>query len=82
MSATEEVAKWKWARNSPQAKKVREIGLEYMEAVKAMMAVSLAEKEKNKIGKQAKALKLLEECKDWGGPVTKTNLMKSSCSWR
>lgn len=82
MSATEKVAKWKWARNSPQAKKVREIGLKYMEAVKAMKVVSLAEKEKNKIGKQAKALKLLEECKDWGGPVTETNLMKSSCSWR
>ena len=82
MSATEKVAKWKWARNSPQAKKVREIGLKYMEAVKAMKVVSLAEKEKNKTGKQAKALKLLEECKDWGGPVTETNLMKSSCSWR
>ena len=45
-----------------------------METVKAMKAVLLAEKEKNKIGKQAKALKLLEECKDWGGPVTEKSV--------
>ena len=28
------------------------------------------ERERKKKGKMAKALKLLEECKKWGGPVT------------
>ena len=81
-------AKWKWARNSPQAKKVRNIGKKYFEAVKSMKTLSLAEKEKKKKGKQAKALHLLEKCKIWGGPVTEkvstlwTNWMKVNSSSR
>lgn len=33
MSKSERTASWKWARNSPQAKKVREIGKKYIEAL-------------------------------------------------
>ena len=73
-SVTERVAKWKWAKNSPQAKKVRKIGLNYLESVKAMKIALLAEKEKKMRGKQAKELDLLERCKLWGGPVTEKSL--------
>ena len=63
-----------WARHYSQAKNVREIGTKYLEAVKAMKTVSLIEKEKNKLGRQAKAMKLLEEYKVWGGPVTEKSV--------
>ena len=39
-----------------------------------MKTLSLAEKEKKKKGKQAKALHLLEKCKIWEGPVTEKSL--------
>ena len=71
MSREEKVAKWKWARSSIQGKRVREIGRTYFEKVKAAKALSSAEKERKKKKKRAKALKLLEQCKAWNGPVTK-----------
>ena len=74
MSDEERVAKWKWARNSPQAKKVREIGRKYFEALNIMKAVSLAAKEKKKVDKKVKAMELLEKCKKWGGPVTEQSI--------
>ena len=76
MSKKERSAKWKWARNSSQAKKVRKIGKEYMELLKATKTLSLVEKEHKKNEKRKKALKLLEECKTWGGPVTEESLDK------
>ena len=48
MSREEKVAKWKWTRNSIQAKRVREIGREYFEKVKTAKAVSSSEKERKK----------------------------------
>ena len=73
MTSAQRVAKWKWAKNSLQAKKVRGIGRKYFEAVKATKAVSLVEKERKKKGKMTKALKLLEACKKQGGPVTQNS---------
>ena len=44
--------------------------------LKATKALSLLEREKKKSDKKTKALKLLEECKAWGGPVTEETLDK------
>ena len=70
MSMEEKSAKWKVARSSSQAKKVRQIGTMYMDKVRAMKAVCLAGKEQTKKKKRERALALLEKCKAWGGPVT------------
>ena len=74
MSAKQRAAKWKWARSSKQAKKVREIGKIYYQAVQVIKSLSTAEKEKKKKAKRAKAMKHLEEIKSWRGPVSETSL--------
>ena len=48
MSMEEKSAKWKWARSSSQAKKVRQIGTMYTDKVRAMKDVCLAGKEQTK----------------------------------
>ena len=48
ISGEEKVAKWKWARKSTQAKRVREIGRVYFAKVKAAKALSSIGKEREK----------------------------------
>ena len=74
MSKEERSVRWKWTRNSSQAKKVRQIGKTYMDKVKATKAISLSEKEQKKKKRVAIALGLLEKCKEWGGPVTESTV--------
>ena len=61
MTTKERSARWKWARSSKQAKKVREIGKSHYKAVEMVKSLSTVEREKNKKKKMAKAMKYLEE---------------------
>ena len=63
LSAKQRKARWKWARSSQQAKKVREIGKTYYESVKVAKQLCSSEKENKKKAKRAKANKFLDECK-------------------
>ena len=54
MSKEDHSAKWKWARNSSQAKKVQKIGKEYMDMLKTTKALSLVERENKKNDKKTR----------------------------
>ena len=60
--------------NSPQAKKVKEIGKRYLEKVKTTKPLGVVQKERKKKKKLTKALGLLEKCKIWGRAVTESNI--------
>ena len=76
LTPAEQRLKFHWSRSSHQAKKVRTIGKEYMEKVKAAEKVSLKVKAEAKQKKLKRSLKLLETVKVHGGPVTEDDLGK------
>ena len=61
MTPAEQTLKFHWSRSSAQAKRVKAIGKDYMEKVKAAEKISL---------------KILETVKIHGGPVTENDLEK------
>ena len=65
---------WKDARSGQQAKIVKEMQKEFINKVKAAEALSNQEKIRKKSKKNAKFLKLLEELKEHGGPITPNDL--------
>ena len=67
---------WKDARSSEQAKIVRSMQSDFLDKVKASEALANQEKIKKKLRKNEKCLKLLEEVKEHGGPVSPNDLHK------
>ena len=63
-----------WARNSPEAKLVREKGKEYLKKVKAAVEHQLDVKAQKKKNKVKKSLELLEGLKKTGGPVSESDI--------
>ena len=69
-SDLERKAKWRWAHNSPQAKKVKEMGKEYMKKVQLIEKANVEQKVLRKKKINQRSLKLLHECKVHGGPLS------------
>ena len=67
---------WKQARSSDQAKIVRSMQKDFLDKVKASEALANQEKIRRKLMKNEKCLKLLEEVKLHGGPVSPNDLHK------
>ena len=67
---------WNDARSSEQAKIVRAMQKQFLDKVKASEAVANQEKINKKIKKTEKCLKLLEQIKGHGGPITPNDLNK------
>ena len=74
MTPAEQRLKFHWSRSSQQAKKVKMMGKEYLEKVKAAEKLSLKVKAEAKQKKLRRSLKLLETVKVHGGPVTEEDL--------
>ena len=71
---TEKVAEWKWAKNSKQAKAYKKLTSEFLDGVKAAQSLAFHHKKILKEKKAQRTLKLLDQCKIHGGPLTKTSL--------
>lgn len=71
---TEKVAEWKWARNSKQAKAYKKLTSEFLDGVKAAQSLAFHHKKILKEKKAQRTLKLLDQCKIHGGPLTETSL--------
>ena len=67
---------WKDARSSSQAKIVRSMQKEFLDKVKSAEALANQEKIRKKLKKNEKCLKLLDEVKQHGGPVSPNDLHK------
>ena len=76
LTPAEQRLKFHWSRSSKQAKRVREIGKEYLEKVKVAEKLSLKAKSEAKQKKLRRSLKLLDVVKLHGGPVTEEDLDK------
>ena len=71
---TEKVAEWKWARNSQQAKAYKKLTSEFLDGVKTAQSLAFQHKKILKEKKAQRTLKLLDQCKVHGGPLTTTSL--------
>ena len=67
-------AQYKWARSSEEAKKVNSLEQDFLKKVSVFREQALYGKEQEKWRKQKQVLKLLNQCKTYGGPVTKTSI--------
>ena len=76
LSPAEQRQKFHWSRSSEQAKKVKKMGKEYLEKVKAAEKFALKVKAEAKQKKLRRSLKLLETVKTHGGPITEQDLDK------
>ena len=76
LTPAEQRLKFHWSRSSKQAKRVKEIGKEYLEKVKVAERLSLRAKAEAKQKKLRRSLKFLEMVKMHGGPVTEADLDK------
>ena len=76
MSTEEKRNEWKLARSSEESKEIRRIGEEFLTKVEGMKQMALEEKKKKKVKKNERALKLLQECKAHGGPITVDDISK------
>ena len=65
---------YKWARTSAEAKAVNDLEKEFLEKVVLFKKQALYGKQEAKRKKQERVLKLLDQCKAHGGPVTKTSI--------
>ena len=68
--------KWKWARGSPQAKKVKEMEKEFRQQIVAVQRLAVKAKEKKKAVIREKLYTNLEKCKKHGGPLTINDIKK------
>ena len=71
MNLQEKKSKFAWARGSVEAKKVIEMQKEWIEKVNSAKCLALVAKESKKKKKNERSLKLLEQCKEHNGPVTR-----------
>ena len=76
LSKKERQRKWKWARNSNEAKMVKEMEAAFLERVKSAEMLSIKAKENDKQKKIEKLQAALYACKKHGGPLTKHDLVK------
>ena len=67
---------WKEARSGEQAKIVKSMQKEFLDKVKASEALATQEKINKKIRKTEKCMKLLEEVKRHGGPISPADISK------
>lgn len=74
LSEKEKSAKWKWARNSEQAKAVKKLENEFLDKIKAVKKDATLAKERQKQKETQLMYKALEDCKLHGGPVTRDSL--------
>ena len=74
LSPAEQRQKFHWSRSSDQSKKVRKMGKDYLEKVKAAEKIALKMKAEAKQKKLRRSLKLLETVKLHGGPITEQEL--------
>ena len=81
MTPAQQRLKFHWSRSSAQAKKVKAIGKEYMDKVKAADKISLKLRAEAKQKKLKRSLKLLETVKAHGGPVTEFDLILSEIAY-
>ena len=66
-SKLEKKEQWHWAKNSKEAKKVKEMEKEFRDRLESLNKLSNVEKKKKE---DRKLMEALDECKKHGGPVT------------
>ena len=72
-SRMERKAQWVWARKSTQAKKVKEMGKEYLKKVLESEKVNVEQKVLRKKKLNQRSLKLLNQCKTHAGPLSSSD---------
>ena len=70
MSDQEKRSQFRWARRSPQAKLVNEMALDWLKQIEESGRDLIAKRGEKKKKKIERSLKLLQLCKDHGGPLT------------
>ena len=71
-SSSEEL--FKWARTSAESKAVKKLQKEFLASVEEKKSLIIASKKQEKKKKAERMFKLLEKCKEHGGPVTPSNV--------
>ena len=74
LSETERRKKFRWARNSKQAKEIKRMEKEFYDKVQAVSDLAIEAKKKKKQDKHIKTMKILEKCKAHGGPLTLSDI--------
>ena len=74
MTEIERKTQWKWARKSPEVQEAKKLHKDFLETVKTSKKLALQKKEDLKKKKSVRIIKLLESCKEYGGPVTENSL--------
>ena len=69
MSEKEKRATFRWARSSPQAKLVNEMAKDWLKKVEDTAKDAITKKSDKKKKKNERSLKILNQCKDHGGPL-------------
>ena len=69
MTGEERKRKWKWARNSKEAKQIQQMQKDFLDKVEKMKTLSLKEKEAKKQQTASKVQDLIQTCKLHGGPI-------------
>jgi len=75
MNEKERMQEWKWARKSNAAETAREIESNFLFMVRERKKLALLKKEELKRKKTKKTMKILNECKLHGGPLTPDSLI-------
>lgn len=76
LSESERREQWKWARNSDETEEARIKHKAFLSNVQAASELSLRKKEDLKRKRNLRMIKLLEVCKEHGGPITPQNIDK------
>jgi len=74
LTTEDRTREWKWARTSDATEDAREIEANFLSTVKVTKKLALLKKEELKKKKAGKTLKILDECKLHGGPLTPDSL--------
>lgn len=73
-SSKEKLEKWKWGKNSPEAKAVEQLYAEHESLVQEVMLAVVETRKKKKTQKAKRMLKVFQKCQDHGGPLTDENI--------
>ena len=74
MDISERQRKWKWAKSGREAKKSEKILQNFLTKVKSAEKAAIIEKQNLKKKQAARALKLLDDIKKDGGPLTASDI--------
>jgi hypothetical protein len=74
LACTDKRKKWKWARTSNEVKQARKLEKDFIATVQAAKRLSIVKKEELKKLKNSKTMKVLDDCKKHGGPVTQSDI--------